>query len=51
MCFDCWLRVACVVQEVEYDAEVNAQYWSLRPVAVLARSLEIGEPLLAHSCS
>ena len=52
-CFKCWLQNARVAQEVEYDAEVNAQYWSLRPVAVLARSLEIGEPLplLACSCS
>lgn len=50
-CFKCWLQNACVVQEVEYDAEVNAQYWSLRPVAVLARSLGIGKPLVACSSS
>lgn len=49
MCFECWHQNALVVQEVEYDTEVNAQYWSLRPVAVLARSLEIGAPLLART--
>jgi hypothetical protein len=33
-------------QQVEYDAALNARYWSRRPVAVLARALEIGAPPL-----
>ena len=35
------LRFACS-QEKIYNPQANAQYWSLRPVEVIKRSLQIG---------
>lgn len=41
------MHLLFLFQEVDYDPARNAAYWSLRPVLVLSRTLEIGN----HACS
>ena len=33
-----------LIQDVEYNAQRNAVFWETRPVLVLRRTAEIGEP-------
>ncbi len=46
------VKSACALpQEVDYNQERNAAYWSMRPVLVLTRAMQIGAGILQFSAT